>query len=303
MVVRAADGSMDAELDQATLLFRQQSDGRKVARLPSGKVVLVELESLAKVGDNEWWLVRLRHKENFSIATPLEKVSEPQARPGVVAVSPAPASTAASTLAKVVPVVHARPERIFAPFEVGGMLIEPENILRSHDRVAIFVDGANMDHACRAAGYWVDYRKARDYFVGPGNFYAGFYYTVDVTATDPVQTRFLDFLSYSGYIVRRKPMKRIRDQDTGAELFKGNLDTMIVLDMLNTVDNYDVAFLFSGDSDFEALVEVLRSRGKRVYVVTSRNALSRELAYVADKPVFLIEDFRSQLQRDEKAVE
>ncbi len=58
----------------------------------------------------------------------------------------------------------------------------------------------------------------------------------------------------------------IRDQDTGERIIKGNLDTEILLDMVNTVDNYDVAFLCSGDSDFERAVDLLRSRGKRIYV-------------------------------------
>jgi hypothetical protein len=39
--------------------------------------------------------------------------------------------------------------------------------------------------------------------------------------------------------------------------------------------------------------------GKVVLIhVTSRPVLSRELAYVADKPVFFLEDFRTQLERD-----
>lgn len=298
------------EQEQVTLLFQQQADGRKVSRLPSGKVVLIELESIARVGDGEWWLVHLRHKDSFAIATPIEKVAAPEPRPGMPPLSP-----------KSIPVQHgaaiderdepgamasvrpSSPSQAAAPartaFEVQGMLIEPENILRPADRVALFVDGANMDGACRSAGYWIDYRRARDFFVGPGNFYAGFYYTVDVSQQDPMQLRFLDFLSYSGYIVRRKPLKRITDQDTGHDVYKGNLDTEIVLDMLNTANHYDVAFLFSGDSDFERCVDLLRSRGKRIYVVTSRRSLSRELAYVADKPVFAIEDFQDVLARQE----
>jgi uncharacterized LabA/DUF88 family protein len=310
----------DAEDEVVTLLFHQQADGRKVSRLPGGKVVLVDLNEITRVADGEWWLVRLRHKETFAIATPIEKVKEPQPRPGADAVIPATAPPLAATpvaMQGVAPPVTApapaRPVRaITAPptvarershstaFQVGGMLIEPENILRPGDRIALFVDGANMDHAARAAGYFVDYKKARDYFVGPANFYAAFYYVADVTASDPVQLRFLDFLSYAGFIIRRKPVKVIIDQDTGEQTFKGNLDTEIVLDMLNTVNNYDVAFLFSGDSDFERAVDLLRSRGKRVYVVTSRKSLARELAYVADKPVFCLEDFQSVLARTDE---
>jgi uncharacterized LabA/DUF88 family protein len=95
-------------------------------------------------------------------------------------------------------------------------------------------------------------------------------------------------------------VKVIRDEDTGERIFKGNLDTEIVLDMMNTLDNYDVAFLFSGDSDFERAIDLLRSRGKRVYLVTARAQLSRELAYVSDKPIIYLEDHRAQLARPDR---
>jgi uncharacterized protein (TIGR00288 family) len=102
--------------------------------------------------------------------------------------------------------------------------------------------------------------------------------------------------------VRRKAVKAIRDQETGERVLKANVDTELILDLVNTADNYDVAFLFSGDSDFERAVDLLRSRGKRVYVVTARPVLSRELSYVADKPIFFVEDFRDDLARDRAEV-
>jgi uncharacterized LabA/DUF88 family protein len=144
----------------------------------------------------------------------------------------------------------------------------------------------------------MDYRKARNFFLAHGLFYAAYYYIADYTASDPLQQRYLDFLAHSDFIVRKKAVKAIRDQETGERLLKANVDTELVLDLINTADNYDLAFLFSGDSDFERAVDLLRSRGKRVYVVTARPVLSRELAYVADKPVFFLEDFRTQLERD-----
>jgi uncharacterized LabA/DUF88 family protein len=100
--------------------------------------------------------------------------------------------------------------------------------------------------------------------------------------------------------VRKKPVKVIRDKDTGQETYKANVDTEMVLDMVNTADNYDVAFLLSGDSDFERCVDLLRSRGKRVYVMTSEGTLSRELSHVANKPIFFIEDYKPILMREDK---
>jgi hypothetical protein len=64
-----------ADPSDATLVFREQTDGRKVARLPGGKVVLVDLNQVDRVRDGEAWFVRLRHRETFAIADPVERVT------------------------------------------------------------------------------------------------------------------------------------------------------------------------------------------------------------------------------------
>lgn len=338
---------LDDEPLEADLVFREQADGRKVARLPGGKVVLLDINQLDAIADGEKWHVRLRHKDTFAIAEPVGRVKDfvNPVLPGVAAIlarnavappanrvpDPQPAATRAAappaSAASAAPIgLPPQPAPIAAapaapppatalppppaavapvaakiPPPVNVTALDPSRFVRAGDRVALFIDGANMDGACRSAGYFVDYRKAREFAVASGTFNAAYYYVADFTASDPLQQRFLDFLSHAGYIVRRRPVKVINDQDTGERIIKGNLDTEIVLDMLNTVGNYDVAFLFSGDSDFERAVDLLRSRGKRIYIVTSRAALSRELLYVADKPVFFLEDFRSALIRERTA--
>jgi uncharacterized LabA/DUF88 family protein len=345
MARERADEPREDEPEEAVLTFHEQADGRKVARLAGGKVVLVDLNQMARVADGERWRVRLRHKETFAIAEPIdlarevlipnpvigtdlaarlaslvtarprrpaveapppavpEPVAPPPPEPPAAIVSPAPppVEPAAPPPAEVVEARAAPAAPVAAPPEpVAPRAVTPDKVIRAGDRVALFVDGANMDGACRSAGYFVDYRKAREFFLSAGQFYAGFYYIADFTASDSLQQRYLDFLVHAGYIVRRRPVKVIHDRDTGERIIKGNLDTEIVLDMVNTVDNYDVAYLFSGDSDFERAVDLLRSRGKRVYIVTARSQLSRELSYVADKPIFFIEEHEARLRRDDR---
>jgi uncharacterized LabA/DUF88 family protein len=294
----------------ATLIFHEQADGRKVARLPGGKVVLIDLNELDLVRDGEPWYVKLRHKETFAIATPVEKVTSAVLDSQGVS---AAATTMAQAFRRVRTVELKSPAAGPAPAPAlrSAAAAEPDRgvagtidvarFIRPADRVAFFIDGANTDGAARHAGYFLDFTRAREFFLACGTFYAGFYYVADFSASDPLQQRFLDFLSHNGYIVRSRRVKVIRDEDTGERIFKGNLDTEIVLDMMNTVENYDVAFLFSGDSDFERAVDLLRSKGKRVYLVTARGQLSRELAYIADKPIIYLEDHRTQLARRDRA--
>ena len=301
---------------EATIVFREQSDGRRVGRLPGGKVVLLDLNWLDRVRDGEQWRVRLRHKDTFAIALPLERVSgtpttlvppavvetRPPARDdsgGDTASGNGASAPAAPAPAPPVPPEPPEIDVVETPATAPAPLVTPADILRPSDRVALFVDGANMDGAGRLAGYFIDYRKALQYFTAGGTFYAAFYYTA-VASADPLQQRFLDFLSHSGFIVRRKALKAIRDPDTGEQVIKGNLDVEIVVDMLNTAGNYDVAFLFSGDSDFERAVDLLRSQGRRVYIVSARSGISRELAYVADKPIFFLDDHRAGLAREDR---
>jgi len=184
---------------EATLTFREQTDGRKVARLPGGKVVLIQLQYLDTVHDAERWRVRLSHRDTFSIAYPLERIFEPD----TPLISPdlaerlraelaARTATAAAVKPAAAPPELARPHETTAPAEAPRppepiqSPLAPIRILRPSDRVAIFVDGANMDGAGRDAGYFIDYGKAREFFLGGATFYAAFYYIADFTAHDPL---------------------------------------------------------------------------------------------------------------------
>lgn len=301
----------DGSVDQATLTFREQSDGRKVSRLPSGKVALVHFNYLDKVKDGETWLVQLDHHELYAVAHPLERLSTAPAtfKPAVAApppVAPRNVTTVVKAPEPRTAQPPAPPPQPKAPAPVPVVPAKapanramPDMFLRKEDRVAIFVDGANMDGACRDAGFYLDYFKVGAFLRAGASFRAAYYYIADFTAKDPLQVKFLDFLAHSGYIVRKKPVKVIEDRETGEKSYKANVDTEMVLDMVNTADNYDVAFLLSGDSDFERCVDLLRSRGKRVYLMTSERTLSRELSHVADKPIFFIEDYEDLLRRPE----
>lgn len=64
---------------------------------------------------------------------------------------------------------------------------------------------------------------------------------------------------------------------------KCNFDVEMTMTMLQKIDKYDSIMLFSGDSDFGGLLGYLKSKGKKVIVVCTRNRMSKELETVADK--------------------
>jgi uncharacterized LabA/DUF88 family protein len=156
------------------------------------------------------------------------------------------------------------------------------------DRIAIFVDGANMFYAQRHLGWFVDWKRALDWLTEGKTLYNAFYYTA-VNPNRPGDEGFYRFLTNVGYTVRRKPLKRILDPETGANVEKANLDIEIVVDMFNTLPLYDEAALFSGDSDFERAVELLRSKGKIITVLGTQGMISLELRNAADRYVDIAE--------------
>lgn len=160
--------------------------------------------------------------------------------------------------------------------------------------MALFVDGANMFYAQRKLGWHIDYRRLYDLLAQDYKVYNAYYYTSVPTPVDASLEGFLRALTAMGYTVRRKALKEIVDQETGQTFRKANLDIELVIDMFNTADLYEVAILATGDGDFERAVELLRSRGKRVFAVGSREMAAYDLINAVDKYIFL-EDLREQV--------
>jgi Uncharacterized conserved protein len=84
-------------------------------------------------------------------------------------------------------------------------------------------------------------------------------------------------LTFGGVTVIKKAVKQLKDGS-----MKGNLDVDLAMDCLLTKDNYDVAILVTGDSDFEKLINVLRTFGKQIIVVSTKDSSSIELVNVCD---------------------
>lgn len=172
---------------------------------------------------------------------------------------------------------------------------------KTAERVALFVDSANMHHACKRAGFYIDWKKTREYFTQSKEFGVAYFYYVVPEKVEIDRQRFLDFLSYNGYVVRTKNLKTY--ESDGSNYQKANLSIEIVLDMLTTESQWDTAYVFSGDGDFERVVEILRAKGKKVHVVTTEGMLARELAYIVDKPVIWIENLKTEIGRTDRRPE
>jgi len=137
------------------------------------------------------------------------------------------------------------------------------------ERVALFIDGANLYAAARSLGFDIDYKRLLEVFSSRCNLVRALYYTalVEDQEYSPIRP-LVDWLDYNGYTMVTKPTKEFTDA-TGRRKVKGNMDIELAVDVMEMVDHLDHIVLFSGDGDFRRRVEAIQRRGRRVTVVST----------------------------------
>ena len=142
-------------------------------------------------------------------------------------------------------------------------------------RVYVFIDAANILYSQQTLGWRVDYQKLKKYFERECDLKGIFFYTGNV-GENHKQGLFLEKLKSFGYQVTAKEVKRIQVGRNTYE-WKGNLDVELALDAYRLMEEFDTLLLFSGDSDFSYLLDLLRQKGKKVIVASTRGHISKEL--------------------------
>ncbi|WP_018996359.1 LabA-like NYN domain-containing protein [Hirschia maritima] len=137
------------------------------------------------------------------------------------------------------------------------------------ERIALFIDGANLYSAAKTLNVELDYRRLLSEFRKKGRLLRANYYTalVENEEYSPIRP-LVDWLQYNGYNVVTKPAKEFTDS-AGRRRVKGDMDVEIAVDMLTLSERLDHVVLFSGDGDLTVLVKSLQDRGLRVSVVSS----------------------------------
>jgi len=137
------------------------------------------------------------------------------------------------------------------------------------EKVALFIDGANLYAAARALGFDIDYKRLLQIFEGDGRLIRAYYYTalIEDQEYSPIRP-LVDWLDYNGYTMVTKPTKEFTDS-YGRRKIKGNMDIELAIDVLEMADILDHIVLFSGDGDFRRLVEAVQRKGAKVTVVST----------------------------------
>lgn len=169
------------------------------------------------------------------------------------------------------------------------------------DRLALFIDGANLYSAARALGFDIDYKRLLAQFQNRGRLIRAFYYTALAEDQDYSPIRpLIDWLDYNGYTMVTKPLKEFTDS-YGRRKVKGDMDIELAIDMMEMSERLDHVVLFSGDGDFRRLVEAVQRKGVRVSVVstirTQPPMIADELRRQADTFIEL-QDLMPHIQRN-----
>lgn len=138
-----------------------------------------------------------------------------------------------------------------------------------NERIALFIDGADLYETSKALGFDIDYKRLLGYFRDQGLLVKALYYTAigGEQEYSPIRP-LISWLDYNGFSVVTKPPKEVT-QATGRRKARGNMDIELTVDAMRLADYLDHIVLFSGDGDFRSLVAALQQKGKRVSVAST----------------------------------
>src|SRR5256885_13770715 len=92
------------------------------------------------------------------------------------------------------------------------------------EKLALFIDGANLYGAAKGLGFDIDYRRLLELFARKGLLVRAFYYTAVAEDQEFSPLRpLVDWLDYNGFAVVTKPLKEFTDSQ-GRRRVKGNID-------------------------------------------------------------------------------
>ena len=161
------------------------------------------------------------------------------------------------------------------------------------EKVAVFVDGANLYHSIKSYYKGVlDYGVLLNAAVGDRKLLRATFYIVEKQEADENSSgssgarSFVYNLNKFGYKVRSKPLvvhETLTPNGERTVSHKGDWDIGVVVDMMRLAEHADTYVLVSGDGDYVEAVEYLQSeKGLRVEVISAAQCTSQALLDVCD---------------------
>jgi len=160
----------------------------------------------------------------------------------------------------------------------------------NEEKVAIFIDGANLFYAAMHLNLEIDYTKLLRSLTKGRQLLRAYFYTPVDNGNDK-QQGFLLWMRRNGYRVFTKDLVYLPD---GSK--KANMDVEITVDMLALAKYCDTLILLSGDGDLAYAVNAIAYQGVQVEVVSLSSMTSETLIDVADSYTDL-DEIREEIQK------
>src|ERR1700733_13729035 len=100
------------------------------------------------------------------------------------------------------------------------------------NKIALFIDGANLYATCRTVGFDIDYKRLLQEFASRGTLVRALYYTAIIENQESSSIKpLIDWLDYNGYSVVTKAAKEYIDAN-GQRKIKGNMHIELAVDAM-----------------------------------------------------------------------
>jgi len=138
-----------------------------------------------------------------------------------------------------------------------------------NERIAVFIDGANLYATAKALDFDIDYKKLLLLFKSKASLVRAYYYTVLIEDQEYSPIRpLVDWLDYNGYTLITKPAKDYTDS-TGRRRIRNSIDVELTVDVMEMAGKVDHIVLMTGDGGYRRLIEAVQRQGTRVTVIST----------------------------------
>lgn len=166
---------------------------------------------------------------------------------------------------------------------------------RYDDATAVYVDGGNLHHGCKAIDLKLDYGELKKILESYMSLRSLNYFASlpnDAIRDDIFNhaRKLTKYLANNGWRVHESEATVSQGEDGKSRIIKANVDTDLAATAVDDIHcagrHVSRIILVSGDKDFTGTVKILR-RYARVTVLSTRKTLSVDLKEAADSIIYL----------------
>src|SRR3981189_1901558 len=118
------------------------------------------------------------------------------------------------------------------------------------NKIALFIDGANLYATAKTLGFDIDYKRLLKEFQSRGTLVRAFYYTAIIEDQEYSSIRpLIDWLAFNRYTVVTQAHKEFIDASRPRKV-QDNMDIELAVDAMERAEHVDQIVLISGDGDF-----------------------------------------------------